>query len=210
LCCSEALWHAKAVMSFLYDFPLRRFAFLTLFALSTTAIHAQTSANHLANSSVIIIRHAEKPESGSSLAPAGFIRAEKYTHYFQSLTIDGQRLLPDALYAGADSTDSIRPRQTLEPLSRAMGIPLNAAYSTNEPDKLVHALADEQHGHCILIAWRHKKIAALLKDFGADPAMLLPDSSWPDDVYDWVIVLHFDAAGHVDQQRRIVEPNPLP
>lgn len=198
-------------MRFFNKVHLRRFACAVVLAVSSAwTVHAQAAANHLANTTVLVIRHAEKPDSGSSLSPEGFIRAQKYAQYFHPLLIDGQRLQPDTLYAGADSVGSIRPRLTLEPLRRAIGISLNCIFPTNKPEQLAHALAAEQHGHCILIAWRHKKIAALLKALGADPSTLLPEGTWPDEVYDWVILLHYDAAGHIDQQRRIVEPSPLP
>ena len=111
---------------------------------------------------------------------------------------------------GADSADSVRPRLTLEPLSHATGIPLKLQFSTNEPEALAHALFTEPHGDHVLIAWRHKKIPALLKSLGADPAQLLLDGVWPDAVYDWVILLHYDAAGHLETQKLIHEPDPLP
>lgn len=208
----SALWHARAVMRIQHIIFLRYFLLCSLLAFFCSGLRAaaQTQTNYLANATVLVIRHAEKPESGSSLSPEGLVRAQKYTRYFHPFVAERQRLMPDALYAGADSADSIRPRLTLEPLSEATGIPLNSSFPTNEPDKLVHALTAEPHGSCVLIAWRHKKIAALLKALGADPATLLPESMWPDEVYDWVIVLHFDAAGRVDQQQRIIEPNPLP
>ena len=178
---------------------------------STPLLHAEKPASHLANATVLVIRHAEKaPDSGSSLTPQGFARAEKYAHYFHPFEVDGKAIQLDSLYAGSDSTESIRPRLTLEPLSRATGLPLNTQFSTNEPEQLALALAEKSHGEHVLIAWRHKKIPALLKALGADPAALLPEGSWPDSVYDWVILLHFDATGHVDQQRLIHEPDPLP
>jgi hypothetical protein len=87
---------------------------------------------------------------------------------------------------------------------------LNTQFSTGDPEKLAQALVAEPHGDHVLIAWRHKKIPALLNALGADSAHLLPDGTWPDAVYDWVIFLHFNAAGRVDQQRLIHEPTPLP
>jgi|GEM_PF-450775 len=205
-----ALCQAEAVMRFLRTLPNLCFVLCVSLAASCGAFAAQAQENHLANTTVLIIRHAEKPDNGPVLSPAGVARAQSYAHYFHPFAIDGKRLQPDTLIAGADSADSVRPRLTLEPLSRATRIALDTRFATNAPDELVHALINEAHGNCILIAWRHKKIAPLLKDFGADSATLLPADTWPDDVYDWVIVLHFDAAGHVDQQRRIAEPNPLP
>ena len=178
---------------------------------STPLLHAEKAAGYLANNTILVIRHAEKaPDSGSSLTPQGFARAEKYARYFHPFEANGKTIQIDALYAGSDSTESIRPRLTLEPLSHATGLPLNTQFSTNEPEQLARALAREPHGQHVLIAWRHKKIPALLKAFGADPTALLPEGQWPDSVYDWVILLHFDATGHVDQQRLIHEPDPLP
>jgi hypothetical protein len=205
-----ALCQAEAVMRFLRSLSHLSFVLCVSLAAACGALAAQAQENHLANKTVLIIRHAEKPDTGTVLSPAGVARAQSYAHYFHPFALDGQRLQPDTLIAGADSTDSVRPRLTLEPLSQATGIALDTRFATNAPDALVHALMDEAHGKCILIAWRHKKIAPLLKAFGADSATLLPAGTWPDEVYDWVIVLHFDAAGHVDQQRRIAEPNPLP
>ena len=177
---------------------------------ATTLLQAQQTPNHLANSTVLVIRHAEKPAAGASLNSDGVARADKYARYFNPFVVDGATIRINALYAGSDSADSMRPRLTLEPLSHATGIPLNLNFSTNDPDTFAHALAAQEHGDHVLVAWRHKKIPALLKALGADPTQLLPGGAWPDAVYDWVILLHFDAAGRVDQQRLIHEPDPLP
>ena len=171
---------------------------------------AQDTPSHLANATVLIIRHAEKPAKGATLTPEGTLRAEKYVHYFSPFIDDGTSIHINALYAGSDSTESVRPRLTLEPLSRATGVALNTQFPTGEPEALAHALAAEPHGDHVLIAWRHKKIPALLNALGADSAHLLPDGTWPDAVYDWVIFLHFNATGRVDQQKLIHEPAPLP
>jgi hypothetical protein len=194
--------------------PRRHLA--TLFCVLSAALtlnpllQGQSTPSHLANATVLVIRHAEKPAKGATLTPEGEARAEKYVHYFHPFMLDGTPIAIDALYAGSDSADSIRPRLTLEPLSRATGLALNTEFSTSDPESLAHALATEQHGNHVLIAWRHKKIPALLAALGADPTHLLPQGTWPDEVYDWVILLHFDAAGRLDQQRIIHEPNPLP
>lgn len=197
-------------MLFLGSLPNRRFVCFCFLVAVCSAFTAQAQANHLANATVLIVRHAEKPASGATLTPEGVARAQSYARYFHPFVTGSERLQPDTLIAGSDTADSVRPRLTLEPLSRATGIPLDTRFATNEPDRLVQALKEERHGNCVLIAWRHKKIAVLLKAFGADPSTLLPDDTWPDQVYDWVILLHFDAAGRVDQQRRIVEPARLP
>lgn len=189
---------------------LRVLSTLVAILCATAFLQAQQAPNHLANATVLVIRHAEKPAEGASLNPDGVVRAGKYAHYFHPFVMDGVPIPINALYAGSDSADSVRPRLTLEPLSRATGIPLNLHFSTSEPDVFAQALVMAPHGDHVLVAWRHKKIPALLKALGADPAALLPGGAWPDSVFDWVVFLHFDAAGRVDRQRLIHEPDPLP
>ena len=40
--------------------------------------------------------------------------------------------------------------------------------------------------------------------FGASPD-LIPGGKWPNDTYDWVVVLTFDSAGHLHSQRLVKE-----
>lgn len=168
-------------------------------------LHPQPSANQLANTTVLVIRHAEKPESGPGLAPEGTERAQQYAGYFEPFNEQGLSLPVNSLFAGADSKQSARPRLTLEPLSQATGLPLDTRFSTDSPEDLVRALSTEHHGNHILITWRHNKIPALLQALGADPEALLPNGIWPSSVYDWVVLLRYDAAGHLQTQKVIHE-----
>ena len=177
---------------------------LILLTLSSNAV-AQSAHDHLADNTLLLIRHAEKPSAGAMLNEAGAARAEAYTSYFEPFHEGTLRFKVDALYAGADSDNSNRPRLTLEPLSKATGLPLHLDAGTKEPDKLVALLRNDEHGMHPLVAWRHGQIPALLKSFGADPEELLPGGKWPDEVYDWIIVLRFDHAGKLAGESRIVE-----
>jgi hypothetical protein len=156
---------------------------------------------------VLIVRHADKPETGAGLSAAGQARAQAYVKYFGQFQIDGKTLKLDSLFAARDSENSVRPRLTLEPLSRALNLPLHTAYTDKEPEKLAAELASKPHGKNILVCWRHKEIPALLRGLGADPAALLPGGAWPDDVYCWVIELRFDGQGRLmpSQCKRINE-----
>ena len=169
-------------------------------------LFAQTSApaDYLAGNTVLIVRHAEKPEVGRGLTPAGEARARAYVAYFEPFHEAGWKVRVDALFAGNDSESSIRPRLTLEPISRATGLTLNMSVETKEPEKLVAMLHTQCHGKHPLIAWRHGQIPALLHALGASPT-LLPGDKWPDDTYDWVIVLEFNQNGNLQKQELVKE-----
>lgn len=166
------------------------------------------AGNYLANNTILIVRHAEKPDEATGqtgLTEAGSRRAEAYIRYFQPFHDDGMRLKITALYAGADSASSIRPRLTLEPLSKASRMPLDTTVSTKDPESLLALLRSHPHGDTPLVCWRHGQIPALLAAFGAAPDSLLPSGKWPDEVYDWVVILHFDARGHLQSQKLVHE-----
>ncbi|NUS22517.1 MAG: flagellar basal body-associated protein FliL [Mesorhizobium sp.] len=152
----------------------------------------------LADATVLIIRHGEKPDSGTGLSPAGEARAKAYVRYFQPLTLDdGTSFRPDMLVATADTANSARERLTLAPLADALKLPIDQRFADKDVKALVKALSNESHGKSILIAWHHGEIGKLVKAFGVDPKALMPKGEWPDDVFDWVVVLRF---GHAGQQ----------
>jgi hypothetical protein len=151
----------------------------------------------LKNTSILIIRHAEKPASGRELTPTGQQRAEAYAQYFKNLTLDSQPSRPDCLIAAADSNNSQRPRLTLEPLSKALGMPLNLAFNDKQSQELVQELQSKPHGKVILICWRHGRIPTLVKQLGADPDKLIPGGKWPDDEYGWLLQLSYDQEGRL-------------
>jgi len=178
-------------------------------SLSYSAL-AQEARNYLANNTVLIVRHTEKPETGTGLTPLGEARARLYAKYFEPFQEEGLSIHVDSLYAGADSTNSIRPRLTLEPISKATGLPLHLKVGTKDSEALVRELRTEPHGRHPLIAWRHGEIPALLTAFGASPEKLLPNGQWPDDVFDWVIMLTTGPDGQLSSARLIHEHLKMP
>ncbi len=183
--------------------------FITFVLLLLTACRSATAddAPGLRDATVLIIRHAEKPETGSGLSPDGVERANAYVHYFNTFQVGGQSLKIDGLFAAADSKKSERPRLTLEPLSRALNLPLNTAFKDKEPETLARELETRPHGTNILICWHHQEIPELLRAMGANPEQLLSHGEWPGHVYGWVIELRYDHEGHLktDDCKRIKE-----
>lgn len=161
----------------------------------------------LKDSVVLIVRHAEKPASGDMLSPAGEARAQAYVAYFKNFTVDGKAMAPEHLFACADSKASHRPRLTLEPLSKALGLKIDDRFTDKQSDALARELGSKERRGCILISWHHSYIPDLLKALGADAAELLPKGKWPDPVFGWVIQLRFDHEGRLipSEARRINE-----
>lgn len=185
-----------------------KLAFLMAALLALPLAEQAQSASPLANALVLIIRHAEKPADGRGLSPAGEAHARWYVSYFRDFKIDGQPVKLDCLIAARDSKNSKRPGITLQPLSKALNLPVQSAISDKEPGVLARELQAKSHGRNILICWHHGEMGALLRALGAPADNLLPGGEWPVEQFGWVVVLRYDAQGHLipAQCRRIVQP----
>lgn len=152
----------------------------------------------LANARLYIIRHAEKPETGAGLTEAGTARANAYPKFFRHDPIDGSTLRLTHVFATTDSSKSMRPRLTAEPVAKAFGLTVDTRFANKHPEELVTALRTEQDGDRILICWHHGDLPHLLAALGADPKRFVPEGAWPDAVFDRVVELRYDAEGKLD------------
>jgi hypothetical protein len=183
--------------------------------LPTTALahhdHGDKGSQGLRDVTVLIVRHAEKPASGSGLSPQGEQRAQAYASWFDPLRLDGQNLVPGRLIATRDSKASMRPRLTLTPLSQRLGLPIEQPYADADVDKLVKSLGKDNQASVVLIAWHHGHIDKLIDAFGGDARAITGHKSWPGDVYDWLVVLRFDDRGRLTASgSRLVQEHLLP
>lgn len=161
----------------------------------------------LSDATILIIRHAEKPEFGKGLSAEGQARAQAYVRYFQSFRLGSQPLRLDYVVAADDSEHSQRSRLTLEPLGQAIGLKPDLRFQAKRPQELVRELQATSHGKNILICWHHKEIPELLKNLGADPDRLLPHGEWPPEQFGWVLQLRYDHEGRLirSKTKRIKE-----
>lgn len=159
----------------------------------------------LKNATILVIRHAEKPDSGFELAPAGYARAKAYVDYFSHFQIDGQPLKLDHIFCTADSKGSHRPRLTITPLSEALKLPPDARFANKDVEKLTGEIRGHSHGSEMLICWHHGEIPEVLDGLGADPKKLLPHGKWPDDMFSWLVELRYDADGRLQDVKVIPE-----
>jgi hypothetical protein len=165
---------------------------------ASTLTLAASSQDGPKDAVVLIIRHAEKPDTGPGLSPSGQQRAEAYKDYFKNFTVDSKPLRIDAIFAAKDSKASQRPRLTVEPFAMAANLRIDTHFTINHSAKLAAALRAKQQGKRILISWHHSDIPDLLRALGAKPEGLLSHGGkWPDSVFDWVILLSYDQDGHL-------------
>jgi hypothetical protein len=182
--------------------------FISALALFSPAVFAQnttTNYDSLKNTIILVIRHAEKPDSGYDLTPAGYKRADAYAGYFTNYTVETKPFKPDYLFASTDSKGSHRPRLTLEPLAKATGLKIDTSFKSKDFKDLVDAIHSKFYGKQIVICWHHEAIPQLVQALGADPKQLFPDGEWPDDTYNWVIQLRFGPDGQLLDAKRINE-----
>jgi hypothetical protein len=159
----------------------------------------------LKNTIILIVRHAEKPDDGYGLSTDGEARAKAYVNYFKDFTVSGQPLKLDHLFAAGDSKESHRPRLTIEPTGKALGLVVDTRFKDKNFQGLADELKSRPHGTGILIVWHHGEIPALLQALGADPDQVIPNAKWPAHVFDWLIQVRYDQNGQLIEFKRISE-----
>ena len=175
------------------------FALMCVFAIAICdGEHSTTTGPR----TVLIIRHAEKPdatdgEKSPDLSKRGFERADALAkaipdHFFK----------PDFLIATKASKGSDRPIETITPLSHALHKQIESTFKDEQIADVAHAvLTDPKYdGKTILIAWHHGKIPELAKDLGVKNA---PDK-WDSSVFDrvWEITYENGVASWKDLPER--------
>jgi hypothetical protein len=179
-------------------------------ALATPQVMRAESGNDgkcsaLENAVILVIRHAEKPESGPGLSAQGEARAKAYVNYFKSFRIDSQLLKLETIFAAADSKASHRPRLTVEPTAQAFNLAIDSRFKHEDYQEMVDEIRGQPHGKAMLIAWHRGEIPQLLRALGADPKQLLPKAKWAEEVFGWVIQLRYGADGRLVEAKRINE-----
>jgi phosphohistidine phosphatase SixA len=144
----------------------------------------------MAPSLVLLMRHAEKPAdpNDSHLSNEGIMRAEKLAAYIPETFGDSQ-----LLFASTISKHSARPYETLKPLSKRLGVPIDATYADQDYAALAtELLVDNRYaGQRIAIAWHHGHIPAFANALGA------PKGQYPDpwDPLVFTLILKFEWPG---------------
>jgi hypothetical protein len=166
-----------------------------------------------AGSTILLLRHGEKPSSGRHLSPAGYIRSGHYAAFLPTLAVlqkdDGRQPIGH-LFATHWSSGSDRPQQTLEPLGRRSGVEIDTRYINRRHgkhkgpgyEKLVHHLVtDPRYERSnIVICWHHRLIldlGSLLLGRGERARSDRWPKTWDDEEYDRLLWIDYADNGTV-------------
>jgi phosphohistidine phosphatase SixA len=137
---------------------------------------------------VLVMRHAEGPNDprDPNLSPEGLARAEKLASYVPTTFA-----APDFIFAAAVSKHSMRPYETVEPLAKQTGKPIDATvadqdYGILAGDLLAGGPYAAKQG---VICWHHGDIPALLHALGAKQGDY-PDP-WDPKVFNLILKVDF-------------------
>lgn len=113
---------------------------------------------------IMIIRHGEKPGKGGGhgLTSAGWARAQGLATVFSG----GRGFAAPRTIFAAGATGKgrgQRTRETVAPLSRRLGVPVNASYGKGQEAAVARAAAARSVNGPVLISWQHGEIPAIAK-----------------------------------------------
>lgn len=136
-----------------------------------------------APASVLLMRHAEEPDSGPHLNDRGRERAHSLVKLFPT-----RFPKPTALFAAQSTKQSSRPMETLEPLAQATGLRLNEEFSNERFSELAFQLMSDPKyvgGH-IVVCWHRETLPEFATALGVDSP-----PRWRATVYDHVWFIRF-------------------
>jgi phosphohistidine phosphatase SixA len=148
----------------------------------------------MTNARILLMRHAEK--TGDPMDPhlsqVGYARASKLADF-----IPATFGIPQFLIATSISKHSVRPIETLEPLSTKIGVSVEATYADQDYSALASQLLSEPHyadaGALIVVCWHHGNIPSLAHALRAKLGSY-PDP-WDGEVFNQILVLSYLDAG---------------
>jgi hypothetical protein len=143
---------------------------------------------------ILLMRHAEKTGDplDPHLSPDGYTRAAKLADY-----IPATFGIPQFLIATSISKHSMRPIETLQPLSVKIGVAVDATYADQDYGALASQLLSDPRyanaGTLIVVCWHHGNIPLMASALRAKPGSY-PDP-WDANVFNQILVLTYSGDG---------------
>ncbi|WP_434624929.1 hypothetical protein [Azospirillum sp. B2RO_4] len=150
-----------------------------------------------APNTILMIRHGEKPndDSDPNLSGKGWQRACAITGTLPALVPAGAPAI-SAVVATAPSPHSVRPIETVTPISLIRALPLSHTIADDDVAQVPALLSHAPYtGATVLICWHHGKLPELALALGA-PADQVP-KKWEGDDFHTVWILRHQADGSV-------------
>lgn len=142
---------------------------------------------------VIIIRHAEKPDTGNELSLGGQERTAALAWYFQGTPEVLKFGKPKAIFAQSsnNATSSLRPIQTVQPLADALQLTIDQSFERDDYEAMVAMILrnDAYTGKTVLICWEHKVIPKIAAALGVEDA----PNKWHGESFDRTWLITFEA-----------------
>lgn len=144
---------------------------------------------------IILIRHAEKPKDPRALhlSKKGEERANALPEFFKRDNKAMRYGAPVALFASRPTRHGRgqRPGETLAPLAKTLGLPIQTPYESEDFDKLARVILNntEFKGKTVVICWVHEFMHQFAADLGVKPE----PSPWKDQVYDRAYLITFES-----------------
>ncbi|MFA6584460.1 MAG: histidine phosphatase family protein [Elusimicrobiaceae bacterium] len=141
---------------------------------------------------VIVIRHAEKPETGNELSELGWKRAYALVDFFKNNKAVTRYGTPAAIYGMApkDEQGTLRAIQTVLPLSKELNLKINTKYKKKSERALANEIlkTEAYNGKMVLVCWEHHAILDILAAFNVKNG----PQQWPGASFDRAWVLNFE------------------
>ncbi len=158
----------------------------------------------MTNARILLMRHAEKSGDPMDphLAPEGITRATKLADY-----IPATFGTPQFLFATAISKHSMRPIETLTPLSKKIGVAIDSTYADQDYGALANQLLSDPRyaaaGMLIVVCWHHGNIPSMARALRAGPGSF-PDP-WDSHVFNEILAFAYAGDGAPDV-KLVTEP----
>ena len=151
---------------------------------------------------ILLLRHGEKTGAINDvhLSQEGYARAVKLADYIPATF--GQ---PQFLIATAPSAHSIRPIETITPLSQKTGVPVVAQYADKyfEPLSAQLLMDPAFSGALVVLCRHHGQIPNLAASLRAPPGSY--PAPWDDNVFNLILDMRYGADG-VPQVTTVTQP----
>ena len=155
-------------------------------------------------SAIFLIRHGEKPSSGSELSDRGWERAKALPTLFSKHEFSKYGAPACLIGMNKKKFDgSVRALQTLKYVSDFFHLRVTDSFNKDQDKEMLQfaMTAPECDGHLVVISWEHNGLEGIAAELGVNP-----EPKWPGDVYDrvWIINWKNDQTEMQDLPQRLL------